>query len=281
MQLTDPKTVKQLLNEFRAEPTKALGQNFLVSEKVLQELVDAAGLTENDVVVEPGAGIGTVTIELAKRARYVLAYELDRRLIPILKRNLNPSGLAAHQGAENVEVCNEDVLEAFRKGNPNPSGLKFDRRVKIVGSIPYSITSPLIHEIVYYYEQIESATLIIQKEVAEKIVATPPQASYLSNFVQLFAEIKLVEKSIPPSAFLPEPEVHSAILKLRSKVEDLGIRPKEWSEFLHRGFSQPRKMLRKVFDEKLVTETGINLTARPQQLSLPQWQALFLLQAKQ
>ena len=180
---------------------KSLGQNFLTDQKVIRNLVKAANLSKNDTVLEIGAGTGVITRELARQAGKVIAVEFDRDLIPILKLNLK--GL---KGSETIEVINDDILKL------NLKGLK---GFKIVGSIPYQITSPLIHKLIFEGGW-QVAVLLIQKEVAEKIIAQPPKATYLSNFTQAFAEVKVI-KNVPKTAFKPQPEVDGAIVKLTNK----------------------------------------------------------------
>lgn len=276
--LTSPKQIKKHLQEFGGiQPDRSLGQNFLVSDKILQQLIDAAKLSKDDTVIEPGAGLGTVTIELARRAGRVIAYELDPKLTPILNHNLqitlNP------KGSKKVEIRQKDVLQAFSGKTLNPKGSEL-ASVKIVGSIPYQITSPLIHEIIYHHTHMDLSVLILQKEVAEKITASSPQGSYLSSFVQQFAKVKLLNGRIAPSSFWPRPNVDSALIRLKIRKLKIKNSPREWSNFLHKGFAQPRKMLRKVFEEELLEEAEIDVTARPQQLSIQEWQQLFLLQTK-
>ncbi|MCG2685906.1 rRNA adenine N(6)-methyltransferase family protein, partial [Candidatus Parcubacteria bacterium] len=141
---------------------------------------------------------------------------------------------------------------------------------KVVGSIPYQITSPLVHKLLMSTPQPQVICLVIQKEVAQKIVAAPPRASYLSNFVGAFAKAKVV-RWIKPGAFRPQPKVDSAIIKITPRVRTDGLPPQKFSRFLHRGFAHPRKMLNKAFPEKVLQEAGINPQARAQELELQQW----------
>src|SRR3972149_8668354 len=207
------------------EPKKSLGQNFLVDQNVVRDLTDAAKIGKKDVVLEVGAGTGAVTKRLAQIAGKVIAVEIDPDLIPSLHANL--------KGLGNVEVLNADIL------NLNFTDLN---HFKVVGALPYQITSPLIHKILHSSNRPKSITFIVQKEVAEKIAAAAPDATYLSNFVANFGEAQVV-KTIKPGAFSPQPKVDSAIIHI-----ELYPKPKigdavKLEKFLHHGFAQPRKML--------------------------------------
>ena len=241
------------------KPKKALGQNFLVDRNVAHDLAETAGIGKNDTVLEVGAGTGVVTLELASRAGKVIAVELDRNLIPELKNNL--------RGFPNVEIVNQDILN-FPIAN-------YELQItKIVGSIPYQITSPLIHKILHSRNRPKSITFIVQKEVAEKITARPPKATYLSNFVANFGEAQTV-KVIKPEAFSPQPRVDSAILHIelhsQPKIEDT----LKLEKFLHHGFAQPRKMLHHRFEARILAESKIPPQARPAHLSRENWRNLY------
>lgn len=263
MNLLSVKTLKSILAQNKIYPKKSLGQHFLVNKKVLDDLLKAAELNPDDVVVEVGAGIGTITVELVKKVKKVVAVEIDKKLIPILKDSL--------QNFKNVEVVNKDIL--------NYRLPKTENRLLILGAIPYQITSPLIHHLLTQKAPPRLIAIIIQKEVAEKIVAKPPYATHLSNFVALFGRAEIVGKKIAPSAFWPQPEVESSILKISQiKNEELRMKKEDrelFVSFLHRGFSHPRKMLKKVFEEKLLKQVGIDPTRRAQTLTLVEWIRLY------
>lgn len=272
-------------------PKKSLGQNFLVDQKVVRDLVNAAEITRSDLVLEVGAGTGTVTRELAKRVGKVIAVEFDRDLIPTLKLNL--------EGLENVKIINADILKldlselindkcppASSRARPPSSSSSCQRQVgqeasragkvgnyKIIGSIPFQITSPLIHKLPETREW-SIAILLIQREVAEKITARSPKATYLSNFIAAFAEVEIV-KNVPKTAFRPRPNVDGSIIKIRKRSRPYTLDPKSFGDFLHYGFSHPRKMLKNVFPERRLEEAEINPQARAQELTLEDWLALY------
>ena len=261
--------LKTILSRYGIKLGKKLGQHFLVDQGVLDRLLDAAELKSGDVVLEVGAGMGVITVELAQQVKKVIAVEKDRNLIPALEQVLQEAGVS-----HKVEVVNCDILEF---GNLPP---------KVVGAIPYQITSPLIHKFLKRETLPELIVFIIQNEVAEKIVAVPPRACYLSNFIQSLALVELVGKPIPSTAFWPQPKVKSRVIKLKTTpdvVKAQGSKFKsrdeidKWERFLHRGFRNPRKMLRNEFDEEILLESGIDPQSRPQELMLSQWESLFFL----
>lgn len=251
-------------------PKKGLGQNFLVDEEVVADLVAAANLTKEDAVLEVGAGTGVLTKELAKRAGKVFAFELDRDLIPILKKEF--------QESNNIEVVNKDFLKT------SPARyVETPRRgvstLKIVGSIPYQITSPLIHKLLTLEPKPTLVVLLIQKEVAEKITAKPPKATYLSNIIKLLGNVEIV-RFVPKTAFWPVPEVGGAIIKIVCSCDPCG-RPsgtdvEDFQKFLHRGFQNPRKMLRHKFDTEVLESCNIEPARRSQTLELDEWFKLLI-----
>lgn len=240
---------------------RALGQNFLIDQTVIDALVRAAGITKSDRVLEVGAGAGAVTRELAKKARKITAVEIDPDLIPSLKENL--------KGAKNVEIINADVLKYINTLEKEPR-----KKLKIVGAIPYQITSPLIHKLLKLKNRPESITFIVQKEVAEKITAKPPKATYLSNFVSHFGEAKVV-RIIKPGAFWPQPEVDSAILQISLSTDHYSLNTKRVEALLHRGFAQPRKMIKHRFPAEVLQKAGIQIHLRPAVLSKEDWRNLY------
>lgn len=256
---------------------KSLGQNFLVDENVLTNFVDSMELNGDDIVLEVGAGDGRVTKEIAKKAKKVIAVEFDRDLIPALKNNL--------KDFNKVEIINTDILDFIPSHPELGSGSELNKtnnkirfrnkfgmtdRIKIVGSIPYSITSPLLHKILTLNPKPLTLNLVIQLEVAEKIVSRPPKATYLSNLVALFGKAEIIEK-IPPAAFYPVPKVYSAILKIVPTQESEISNQKSFLNLIHKGFQHPRKMLNKVFKKELLIKVGINSNLRPANLSLEDW----------
>ena len=245
------------------QPKKRLGQNFLRSSAALEKLVGSAMIGDKDIILEPGAGLGTVTKELAKKAKLVYAIEFDVDLLAQLQQTV----------PVNVEVLNKDALKLnWDDLSPAPT--------IVAGSIPYQITSPLIHLILYYLARhphtIKRTALIIQKEVALKLCAMPPKATYLSNLVRLFGEPKIV-KTIPPGSFFPAPKVNSAIWSLEIAEKTPNEKElREWETLLHKGFSHPRQMINKVFDSGWLKKIGVRPQARAGELLIKDWQLIYL-----
>ncbi len=246
---------------FRLE--KKLGQNFLIEQEVLDVIVTAADLQPEDRVIEIGPGMGILTKELLPRVASVTAIELDTRVLPLLIEYCKPELDAGGK----LEVINDNALTV-----PLP-----DSPYKIVANIPYHITSPLLrHAFLESPRTPESLTLLIQREVAEKIVDTE-HAGILTILVALFGEPTLVG-IVPPECFLPPPDVYSAVLHIKSYPEPLADR--ETIERIFRltksAFSQKRKMLRNTLGQSpegkaALDSLGIALTRRPETLSIQEW----------
>lgn len=265
-----PASVKRLLKESDIKPRKGLGQNFLVSERLLERIIDAADLEQQDVVLEVGAGLGTLTARLARQAARVIALEVDARLIPLLERALAPWG--------NVQVIQGDVLAIEPGELVSPP-------YKVVGNLPYYITSAVLR---HFLEAAASPSLMVvtvQREVAERIVAGPGQMSLLAVSVQFYGRPRIVAKA-PPGAFYPSPDVHSAVVRVdlqpspRPRVDDV----ERFFRIVRAGFSQRRKQLRNSLSQGLnlpvdevvvaLRRSGLRETQRPQELTIEQWALL-------
>lgn len=246
---------------------KRFGQNFLNSEKVLETLINASKITKEDTIIEVGAGTGTITKDIAEQAKEVFAVEIDKDLIPKLRETT-----ATYK---NVKIVNLDILK-FMERYPPEGGWK-TADYKVIGAIPYSITSPLLHKLLMSKIPPRSVTLLIQLEVAQKICSKPPKATYLSNFIALYGSAKLVEK-VGPNAFKPQPSVNSAIIHME-KSQKAPADLEKWSNFLHRGFSHPRKMLKHTFDKFILEKSKVNPSARAQEVKLEEWKEMYGLMA--
>lgn len=261
------KDIKAILARYHISPQQALGQNFLVSEMLVDEFVRAANIEADDIVLEVGAGFGMVTIPLVKKAKHVFAVEIMSTLAQGLKRE-HP------QYQQKLTVIQSDFLKLDIAGLfQTTQFLATD--YKVVGAIPYNITSPLIHKLLTHPPMPQSITLLIQKEVAEKAVAKIPNATYLSNFIEFMGTATIVKNNIPPSAFFPPPRVQSSVLHIDLDPKYPGVDSKTFSQFLHKGFTFPRKMLKQIFDENHLIRNGINPSSRPQEIALSSWFDLF------
>jgi len=225
------------------KPSKRLGQNFLVDKNALKKLADAAELTKDDIVLEVGAGTGTLTVELAKRAKRVIAVEKDRDLIPLLRD--------AIKKFENVQIAQGDILKLTIDNLPltidkadKGRGSMVNGQWSMVGNIPYYLTAPLIRIFLETENPPQAMTLMVQKEMAQRICAKPPDMSILAVSVQVYAKPEIVSY-ISRSAFWPQPKVDSAIIKITPKHSgQLSIvNCQLFFAIVKAGFSSPRKQL--------------------------------------
>jgi len=257
---------KNLLNQRDIKPTKSLGQNFLISEEARTKLIEAADIEKNEVVLEVGAGIGTITTELAARAKRVIAVEKDRALIPILKETT--------KDFINVEIIQEDIL----KGVYKLKAISY----KLVGNIPYYLTAPLIRKFLESDNPPKTMTLMVQKEMAQRICARPPDMSILAISVQVYANPQIMGH-VSRSSFWPQPEVDSAIIQIKDLKPDIK-NADSFFRIVKAGFASPRKQLinnlSKKFDlskdevGKMLSEAGIDAKRRAETLTVKEWHSL-------
>lgn len=234
-QLATPSLARSVLREFGIRPSKRWGQHFLVSPHALERTLDAAALSGSDSVLEVGAGIGTLTLGLAERAGWVTAVEVDRRLLPALT--------AMAGGRANVRIVSGDILalsSAGLFGGPTATTRK------VVANLPYNIATAIISRFLSESLAVSLIVVTVQREVAERIVAAPGTRSYgiLSLGVQYHAHPQIVSR-IPPGAFLPAPEVASAIVRLTPLREPpvAGVDEPTLFRVIRAGFGQRRKTL--------------------------------------
>lgn len=221
-------SVRYFLEQRGLKPHKRLGQNFLISEKVLTELAHAAELSKDDIVLEVGAGIGTITLEVAQRAGKVIAVEKDRALIPIL--------IQTTELCKNVEIRQGDILKL-------PLGsIPCGTHYKLIGNIPYYLTAPLIRKFLEIDNPPKLIVLMVQKEVAQRICAKPPDMSILAVSVQVYAKPKIITYA-PRSSFWPQPKVDSAILRIVPTDKNAEVNLSEFFRIVKAGFLSPRKQL--------------------------------------
>ena len=203
--LASPRETKAIIDSYSFSFQKKFGQNFLVDSNVLENIIEKAGITEDDLVLEIGPGIGTMTQYLCESARKVVAIEIDETLIPILNYTL--------EDYENVEVINDDALKTdIEKIVKKKNGGK---PIKVVANLPYYITTPIIMGLLEGKAPIESITIMVQKEVAERMQTGPGSKDYgaLSLAVQYYADANIL-MTVPASCFMPRPKVDSSVIKL-------------------------------------------------------------------
>ena len=226
---------KKIVEKYGFSFKKNFGQNFLVDERVLGKIVSSAEISKDDVVIEVGPGIGTLTQALAKEAYKVVAVEIDTTLVPILGELLSDF--------DNIEIINEDIL----KVDVNAIAEKYpDKKIKMLANLPYYITTPIIMNVLENHIPVESITVMIQKEVAYRMKAQPSTKDYgsLSLAVQYYCEPYLVA-NVPQNCFMPRPNVDSAVIKLTvmDKPKVQVNNEKFMFEFIKAAFSQRRKTL--------------------------------------
>ncbi len=226
---------KKIVEKYGFSFKKNFGQIFLVDERVLGKIVSSAEISKDDVVIEVGPGIGTLTQALAKEAYKVVAVEIDTTLVPILGELLSDF--------DNIEIINEDIL----KVDVNAIAEKYpDKKIKMVANLPYYITTPIIMNVLENHIPVESITVMIQKEVAYRMKAQPSTKDYgsLSLAVQYYCEPYLVA-NVPQNCFMPRPNVDSAVIKLTvmDKPKVQVNNEKFMFEFIKAAFSQRRKTL--------------------------------------
>ncbi len=277
--LGNPKNTIEIIQEYEFMFQKKFGQNFLIDTHVLEKIISAAGITKNDCVLEIGPGIGTMTQYLAENAGHVVAVEIDRNLIPILKETL--------ADYDNVTVINEDILrvdikalaEEYNGGKP----------IKVVANLPYYITTPIIMGLFESGVPIDNITVMVQKEVADRMKEGPGSKDYgaLSLAVQYYAEPEIVA-NVPPNCFIPRPNVGSAVIRLtRHKEMPVEVKdPALMFKIIRASFNQRRKTLQNGLGNApelpytkeqiaaAIAEMGLTPTIRGEALSLAQFAQL-------
>ena len=234
--LGNPKNTIEVIQKYQFAFQKKFGQNFLIDHHVLDKIIGAAGVTKEDMVLEIGPGIGTMTQYLAEAAREVVAVEIDNNLIPILKETLAEY--------DNVTVINEDILKVdIKKLAEEHNG---GRPIKVVANLPYYITTPIIMGLFESNVPIDNITVMVQKEVADRMQVGPGSKDYgaLSLAVQYYAEPYIVA-NVPPNCFIPRPNVGSAVIRLtRHKEMPVQVAdPKLMFRLIRASFNQRRKTL--------------------------------------
>lgn len=234
--LGNPQKTIEIIQKYEFAFQKKFGQNFLIDTHVLEKIIAAAGVTEDDCVLEIGPGIGTMTQYLAEHARSVVAVEIDKNLIPILQKTLKEY--------ENITVINDDILKVdINKLTEEYNG---GRPIKVVANLPYYITTPIIMGLFEGGVPIDNITVMVQKEVAERMQVGPGSKDYgaLSLAVQYYADAYIVA-NVPPNCFIPRPGVGSAVIRLtRHKEPPVEVDdPKLMFKLIRASFNQRRKTL--------------------------------------
>ena len=277
--LGNPKNTIAVLQKYGFNFQKKFGQNFLINTGILEEIIEAAEITKEDFVLEIGPGIGTMTQYLCENAREVVAVEIDKNLIPILADTLS--------AYDNVEVINEDILKVDIKKLAEEKNA--GKPIKVVANLPYYITTPIIMGLFESHVPIDSITIMVQKEVADRMQEGPGSKEYgaLSLAVQYYAEPEIVV-NVPPSCFMPQPKVGSAVIRLtRHEQPPVDVEnEKLMFQLIRASFNQRRKTLAnglnnfpglnisKEIIQQCIEELGVPATIRGEALSLEQFAKL-------
>ena len=258
-----PSTLIKALSEHGLKPNKKLSQNFLVDKNILKNIIAVTHLKNGDCVLEIGPGCGALTKDLLDNGARVLAIEKDKGLYSFLKKSL------PHP---NLTLLHHDFLSMDL-----PSYVKTATSLKIVANIPYNITSCILDKLTSIYEKLDTITIMVQKEMAERITAKPgPQNNAFAIFAQSLFTIKILFP-VPKNCYYPKPQVTSCVIQLTPYQKPV-IPEKNFQVFVKGLFQKKRKMLRNSFSLKCLESCHIPETYRPENLSLQQALSLFALQ---
>ncbi len=281
MKLYAPSTIQDIKERHDFKLSKSLGQNFITDRNVIEKIIDGEEINSDDLVIEIGPGIGVLTAAAAESAARVIAVEIDKKLIPILSETLG--------GYDNIKVINRDILKTDINEiiNEEKEAGTFSGRVKIIGNLPYYITTPIIMSILERGVSVDSITIMMQKEVADRIKSSPGGKTYgaLSVAVQYYCDVHQVT-SVPKEVFVPRPKVDSTVLQLSVRKErpvDL-ISEKVFFSCIKHGFGQRRKTLLNSLTgvcglskdqiREILSETGIEFNRRAETLDIKEFAAI-------
>ena len=277
--LSNPKETIQVIQKYQFAFQKKFGQNFLIDPHVLDKIIAAAQISKDDCVLEIGPGIGTLTQYLAENARQVVAVEIDSNLIPILEETL--------KDYPNVTVINEDILKVDMEGLAKE--YNHGRPIKVAANLPYYITTPIIMSLFEQQVPVDNITVMVQKEVADRMQAGPGSKDYgaLSLAVQYYASPYIVA-NVPPNCFIPRPNVGSAVIRLtRHKEPPVKVKDEKLMfRLIRASFNQRRKTLQNSLNNspelsytkeqigQAIGSLGLGATVRGEALTLEQFGAL-------
>lgn len=264
-----------IMNQYHIRANKSLGQNFLVHQEVIETIVDRSEIGKQDLVIEIGPGLGTLTKFLLERARKVICIELDKKMVNILQDRFS--------FYDNFEILNQDILKVdLRQLIEKEKKKDCIKNVKVVANLPYYITTPIIMKLLEEELPLQSITVMIQKEVADRLIATPgdKQTGAITYSVYYYAQAQGILE-VPPDSFVPEPEVTSKVIQLSIRREPpIDIEKKDiMFDIIKCAFMQRRKTLlnalvnTKVFKDKqegmkILSGLGMDSSIRPEKLKL-------------
>jgi 16S rRNA (adenine1518-N6/adenine1519-N6)-dimethyltransferase len=275
--LTSPGKIRNIMKKHNVRFSKSLGQNFIVNDSIIEEIISKSNITKDDCVLEIGPGIGVLTQALAEKAHKVLAVELDNKLIPVLEETLS--------GYDNVDIIHNDILKVdINEEIKN----RFDKSVKVIANLPYYITTPIIMKLLEEKIDVKEIIVMVQKEVAERMVSKSGVKAYgsLSVAVQYYSEASIII-DVNRDNFLPPPNVDSSVIKL--KIRDnpavTVLDDKYFFEVVKGAFALRRKTLinslskskiavDKKIVEKALIKLGLDLRIRGEKLTIEQFAKL-------
>lgn len=272
---------KFIMKKYNIRANKSLGQNFLINEEVVKNIVECSKIEKEDLVIEIGPGLGTLTKYLLEKAGKVICIELDTKMLQILEDRFSLY--------DNFELINNDVLKVDLKNIIEKEKIQGKiKQVKIVANLPYYITTPIIMKLLEEELELESITVMIQKEVADRLIAIPGEKNTgaITYSVYYYASSEAIME-VPNSSFIPEPEVTSKIIKLNIRKEPV-VTPKDKEKMfkiIKYSFTQKRKTLlnsltnNKIFENKqqgieILNSLQINENCRPEELTLEQFKKI-------
>ena len=268
---------KFIMKKYNISANKSLGQNFLIDDEAVSTIVDTAKVTKDDLIIEIGPGLGTLTSKLLEKAGKVIAIELDKKMVLVLEDRFSLY--------DNFECINEDVLKVDLESLISEEKSKGLKTAKIVANLPYYITTPIIMKLLEEKLDIETITVMIQKEVADRLVAEPGKANTgaITYAINYYTNPKVVLK-VPNTAFIPAPDVNSTVIQLEvlQKPKIDVIDEEMFFKVIKYAFMQRRKTLlnsltnskilgEKEYIEKMLSELGIEKTIRAENLSLEEF----------
>lgn len=270
---------KNIMNKFNIVANKRYGQNFLIDDNILSGIIDAAEISGEDLVIEIGPGLGNLTEYILQKARYALLVEIDSKMIDVLEDRFKEQ--------KNYTLLNEDILKVdidlIVKKIEEENNLNF-RKVKVVANLPYYITTPILFKLLEDENVISDITVMVQKEVADRMVASPKSKEFgiLTIMVDYFSNAKIV-LDVPNSSFIPEPGVMSAVINLNKSRKYNVKNEKLFFELVHKAFAQRRKKMvnslsstsfnnmNKTQIEELFRKCNLNLNARAEELNIDEF----------
>jgi 16S rRNA (adenine1518-N6/adenine1519-N6)-dimethyltransferase len=269
----------QILNKYNLRANKRFGQNFLIDDNVLENIVEVSEITEDDLVIEIGPGLGNLTEYLIKKAGHVLLIEIDKNMIKILNDRFD-SNLK-------YTLINDDILklnmDEIIKKIEIKEKVKY-KKVKVVANLPYYITTPIIFKLLQDSNRIEDITVMVQKEVAERMVAAPKSKAYgILTLMVEYLSVASIEIIVPKESFIPSPDVTSAVIKLVKEKRYKTNNEEILFKLIHSAFAQRRKKMINSLEstrfmemdknalEKLLQANKINTNSRAEELSLDEY----------